>query len=303
MSVKPSETLSKRALKKLKKREEWVKTRKERKQQEKAKRKAKVEAMKAENPDLPSYSSARKRIKKSYEEKPKSQIHIAFDMSFGDKMNQKDRGKCLKQLLHCYSINRRLDHPFNLHFTNFHGVLKDEMSRHQGFENWDVKFYDKPHTEVFTEDNSVCKSKEDIVYLTSESEHVIGPEGFQPGKVYMIGALVDHNLHKGLCFQLAKEAGISHARLPIDHYVKLKTRKVLAIDHVFQIIGSVASQGQSWGDAFMDILPSRKGAEIKNDDDVISDANEEEKPDKISEKENGVTYIAGSASTINPELN
>jgi len=250
----PTEKLSKRAQKKLKKRQEWLDHRQERRALEKAKRKAKIEQRKAQDPNLPSYTSSRKSIKKTYEDKSKSSIQVVFDMSFGDLMNQKDRGKCLKQVLHCYSLNRRLDHPLNLHLTSFDGVMKEEMGqRHKGYENWKgIQFHQDPHQSVF--------SKEQIVYLTSESENVID---LQADKAYVIGALVDHNLHKGLCFKRAKEAGLAHARLPIDESIKLKTRKVLAIDHVFQILGSVVSQQKSWAEAFMTILPSRKGAELK----------------------------------------
>lgn len=255
--------LSKRALKKLKKRQEWLSTKKERKTLEKEKRKEKMAKRKAENPDLESYSTSRKRIKNSYEQKTKSDIHVVFDMSFGDKMNQRDRGKCLKQLLHCYSLNRRLDMPLNLHISNFNGIMKTDMvERYQGFEKWDVKFHDKCHSQVFGtgQENADCKSKEDIVYLSSDSENVI--ETLLPQKVYIIGALVDHNLHKGLCLSQAKKMGLSHGRLPIDEYVKLNSRKVLTIDHVFQIMGSVASQKESWSDAFLSILPQRKGVEV-----------------------------------------
>ena len=196
-------------------------------------------------------------------------------MGFGNYMNQRDRGKCLKQLMHCYSLNRRFDHPMNLHVTNFHGVMKKEMSqRHQGYENWDIQFHAKSHTEAFVndpEDPEVAKTK--IVYLSSESENVISGE-FQPDKVYVIGALVDHNLHKGLCHRMAKDSGISHARLPIDEFVKLKTRKVLAIDHVFHIIGSVVSEKMSWADAFLNILPDRKGAELKEEHEIENTASD-----------------------------
>lgn len=267
--------LSKRAQKKLKKRQEWLSTKKERKTLEKEKRKEKIAKRKAENPDLESYSTSRKRIKFSYEQKTKSDIHVVFDMNFGDKMNQRDRGKCLKQLLHCYSLNRRLDAPLNLHLSNFQGVMKDEMEeRYQGFDKWDVRFHEKCHSVVFGtgEENLLCKTKEDIVYLSSDSENVI--ETLSPQKVYIIGALVDHNLHKGLCLAQAKEMGISHGRLPIDEYVKLNSRKVLTIDHVFQIIGSVASQNESWSQAFLSILPQRKGVELKETGQTSIDTTE-----------------------------
>ena len=68
------------------------------------------------------------------------------------------------------------------------------------------------------------------------------------------------SLKKGLCHKLAKEAGVSHAQLPLDSFVQMKTRKVLTIDQVFSIIGEVASNGKTWPDAIMKILPSRKDA-------------------------------------------
>ena len=40
----------------------------------------------------------------------------------------------------------------------------------------------------------------------------------------------------------------------------MKSRKVLTIDQVFSIIGEVASNGKTWTDAIMKILPSRKEA-------------------------------------------
>uniref|UniRef100_A0A1I7WJ20 tRNA (guanine(9)-N(1))-methyltransferase n=1 Tax=Heterorhabditis bacteriophora TaxID=37862 RepID=A0A1I7WJ20_HETBA len=44
-------------------------------------------------------------------------------------------------------------------------------------------------------------------------------------EVYVIGGLVDHNSHKGLCLDLARHKGYKHARLPIDEFVQMKTRK------------------------------------------------------------------------------
>ena len=46
--------------------------------------------------------------------------------------------------------------------------------------------------------------------------------------------------------------------LPIK-FINMKTRKVLAVNHVYEILALV-SQGKSWKDAFLEVLPERKEA-------------------------------------------
>ena len=69
---------------------------------------------------------------------------------------------------------------------------------------------------------------------------------------------------------MAVEKGVAHARLPIDEFVKLKTRKVLTIDHVFSILAAVTS-GKNWRDAFLSVLPDRKGVESKEAQEEASE--------------------------------
>lgn len=267
-----SPEMSKRSRKKERKRQEWIDGKDERRQKEREKRKATFGKKRSENPDCPAPSTNRKRLKKEAGAKTKCGIHVVFDMSFDHLMNQKDRGKCIKQLMHCYAQNRRLNSPLDLHVTSFQGRLEQEMERHDGFRNWDLKFHSEHYIKVFSSggENPESKSLKDVVYLTSESDNVIG-ETLDPIKVYVIGGLVDHNLHKGICHRLAVESEVSHARLPIDEHVNLKTRKVLTIDHVFKILGGVASESMSWADAFMTTLPARKGAEVKHQEDKTAE--------------------------------
>ena len=180
-------------------------------------------------------------------------VGVVVDFGFGHLMHQRDLGKCCKQLLHCYSINRRLKNPLQFHITSLSEDQDGfkELEKHQGFRNWDVKLHQKDLTEAF------CDQKDKIVYLTAESENVL--HQFEDGKLYVIGGLVDHNNHKGLCHRLAVEKGLSHARLPLEEHVEMKTRKVLTIDHVFQIIANVASEGIDWREAILKVLPARKG--------------------------------------------
>ncbi|XP_053626085.1 tRNA methyltransferase 10 homolog A isoform X3 [Plodia interpunctella] len=117
--------------------------------------------------------------------------------------------------------------------------------------NIGVEFYEKSYLDIF--------SKEKIVYLSSESENII--EHFDEDTYYVIGGLVDHNKHKGLCHKIAVEQGIRHGQLPLDKYVNMKTRKVLTIDHVFEIVLRVC-EGMSWQETLIQVLPERKGVHV-----------------------------------------
>ena len=99
----PSEALSKRELKRRRKREEWLSTKSERRKEERLKKKAKM-AKKREEKDFDcSYYAHRKRLKKEKTMAGSaSRVHVVMDLDFEDKMNQKDLGKCCKQVLHCY---------------------------------------------------------------------------------------------------------------------------------------------------------------------------------------------------------
>ena len=66
-----------------------------------------------------------------------------------------------------------------------------EMSKHEGYKNWDAHFH--------AEDYDAVLPKDRIVYLSSESDNVLSE--LEPEKYYVIGGLVDHNAHKGLVSQ------------------------------------------------------------------------------------------------------
>ncbi|XP_078425518.1 tRNA methyltransferase 10 homolog A-like isoform X2 [Cetorhinus maximus] len=64
---------------------------------------------------------------------------------------------------------------------------------------------------------------------------------------------------KGLTYNKALELGITHAQLPLGNYVKMDSRKVLTVNHVFEIILAYLEK-QNWQEAFFTVLPQRKGA-------------------------------------------
>lgn len=151
-----------------------------------------------------------------------------------------------KQIQNSYAVNRRADSPLQLYICNATGELLKQL-KGKGADSWDVIFSDKPYYEEF--------DTKSIVYLSSDSVNVL--ENLEEDKVYIIGALVDHNHSKGVCLELAEEKGITHARLPIENYVQMCQRKVLAVNHVFDILLKYSDK-KDWKEAFETVLPKRK---------------------------------------------
>lgn len=105
----------------------------------------------------------------------------------------------------------------------------------------------------------------DIVYLTSDSPYTISR--LEPNKTYIVGGLVDKNREKGLCYRRARERGVRTARLPIGEYMAIRTRQVLATNHVVDIMLKWLEY-EDWGKAFEAVIPKRKGGVLKSQGDA-----------------------------------
>jgi tRNA (guanine9-N1)-methyltransferase len=175
-------------------------------------------------------------------------------------MSNKDIISLQKQITFCYSANRRASAPCQFYITNVDGQLEKRLEINTA-KNWDIYLRNESLEEVFPHN--------DILYLTSESENVLSStEPLDERTVYVIGGLVDHNSKKGLCYQLAIDKKWRHARLPIDEFIKLNTRRVLACNHVMEILLNYIQLGD-WKKAFQQNIPKRKQQiEIDNNDDI-----------------------------------
>lgn len=99
-----------------------------------------------------------------------------------------------------------------------------------------------------------------IVYLSSDSPYTL--ERLEPNTCYIIGGLVDKNREKGLCHRRAREKGIRTAKLPIGDYLEMASRRVLATNHVVEIMIRWLECGD-WGKAFLEVIPKRKGGKLR----------------------------------------
>jgi len=115
---------------------------------------------------------------------------------------------------------------------------------------------------VDVRDEASAMQPGEIVYLSSESDEVLTE--LKPCSTYIIGGLVDHNRHKGICYKRAREKGIRTARLPIGEYLKMASRQVLATNHVCEIMLNWLSCGD-WASSFVAVIPKRKEWSLKDE--------------------------------------
>ncbi|KAG7271425.1 hypothetical protein CRUP_013675 [Coryphaenoides rupestris] len=228
-----NQTLSKRQRKKLLKHQKWEEERELRKQKRKERKQQRRLDRPCEEPgDGGGAANSRKRLRR---EVTPGALRLVVDCSFDELMCLKDVRKLHRQIQRCYAENRRALHPVQFYLTSLGGQLKQNMDGHdQGWVNWkDITVRMEHYTEVV--------AKQDLLYLTSDSPNVLVE--MDPTKAYVIGGLVDHNHHKGISFERAKELGIEHAQLPLSSFIIL----------------AYLEKG-SWREAFFTVLPPRKGA-------------------------------------------
>jgi tRNA (guanine9-N1)-methyltransferase len=124
--------------------------------------------------------------------------------------------------------------------------------------------------------------KESLVYLTADSPNTITK--LSRDKVYIIGGIVDRNRLKGITYEKAVEQGVETAKLPLDAVVEMgSATRVLTVNHgtchhlassedvllrmlvaVFEILAQFV-EVKDWAQATLATLPSRKGAQLKEE--------------------------------------
>ncbi|KAL2752167.1 hypothetical protein ACRALDRAFT_1073037 [Sodiomyces alcalophilus JCM 7366] len=117
-----------------------------------------------------------------------------------------------------------------------------------------------PTPQAEPEPEPTTEELKSIVYLSAESPNTL--DRLEPNTSYIIGGLVDRNREKGLCHRRARERGIRTAKLPIGEYLQMASRRVLATNHVVEIMLKWLELGD-WGKAFLEVIPRRKGGVLK----------------------------------------
>ncbi|KDQ08868.1 hypothetical protein BOTBODRAFT_37566 [Botryobasidium botryosum FD-172 SS1] len=278
-SAEPAPTLSKNALKKLRKAERFVEYKKERRAREKEAKKLKksIAAEKRAAEDVAEGDQGGKKAKKLKQDPFKARIVV--DLGFDELMIEKEIQSLCSQLLYTYSSNRNAVHPFtSLLFTSLNGNTRKRLDRlgdasymrwrgnvqwwEDGFEKlWTNEAVKQPGTDELKEGGEVERAaKESVVYLSADAGEELSE--LKEGETYIIGGICDKNRYKNLCEDKAKELSIRSAQLPIGKYLaEMKTRKVLTVNQVFDILVHW-TESRDWAGAFADVVPKRKFKDI-----------------------------------------
>ncbi|GAB7343462.1 hypothetical protein MBLNU457_1484t1 [Dothideomycetes sp. NU457] len=316
--------LSKNQLKKQRRRDEWEAKREDRKVKRKERVVRQRERKREERESLVAQGLPLPEPTK----KPRSvtlPITILFDCNFDEFMRDNERVSLSAQITRAYSDNRNARYRAHLAVNSFGGSLKDRFDNVLGkhYESWKgTRFLPEDFVAVSkqaqewmrnpqeggklagpcfekyaADEDSIAKCKEEgeTIYLSSDSDTTLTE--LKPYTTYIIGGLVDKNREKGLCHRRAVEAGVKTARLPIGDFLDMTSRKVLTTNHVNEIMLRWLECGD-WGEAFMKVIPKRKGGQLKGKNGGGDEEEEEDGAEDHDDGENAEPLQAAAAEAV-----
>ncbi|KAK4497045.1 hypothetical protein PRZ48_011494 [Zasmidium cellare] len=312
--------LSKNQMKKLRRKAEWESKRDERKAIRKEKEVARRERKKAAKQQAEANGEApAEPQRKPQPHAVQLPVTIVIDCDFDDLMRDNERISLAAQITRCYSDNRKSLFRAHIVYSSFGGKLKERFDTvlnknylsFRGVRAVDTDFVEtaekakdwmsaadggklagmfSKYADLDDEKREKLKEEGEVVYLSSEADEDLTE--LKPYSTYIIGGLVDKNREKGVCHRRATQRGIRTARLPIGQYMQMQSRKVLATNHVNEIMIKWLECGD-WGEAFMKAIPKRKGGSLKDDEDIkqgnIKKEDDEEEDEKTQSNELGTS--------------
>lgn len=289
------EGMSRSAYKKMKRQKQIETGKEERKAKDKQRKKdskarRREEAQKATEAGIPVKSTPNQALFEKRQKSVQLPVSIIIDCSFDEKMLETEITSLSSQITRCYSDNSKAKYRAHLAVSSFNKRLKerfdtvlqkqykkwkgvkflgedfvkvakqanDWMTEQHGKHDYSESAFAKQNASIEGEDSR--KRKGEVIYLSSDSDNVINK--LEPYCTYIVGGLVDRNRHKGICYKSAIDAGVKTARLPIGEFLEMNSRKVLTTNHVNEIMLHWLDLGD-WGEAFVKVIPKRKGLALK----------------------------------------
>ena len=318
----PEPKLSKNALKRIRKQQEWEDGREDHRKRRKEKRVERRIRKREEKATLRSQGHEPPRKGPS----TLVPISIILDCGFEEYMTDKERISLSSQVVRCYSMNRTALWKTHVVVGGFKGNLKERftgpmLNMHENWKN--IQFCEGGIEECVEKAGQMMKSKggqmipalektspangddegtkddsntksdfdaepppaegyENVVYLTSDSPNTL--QRLEANTSYIIGGIVDKNREKEICYRRAREKNIRTAKLPIREFMQLQARHILATNHVVEIMLKWLEY-EDWGKAFVDVIPKRKGGTLKSDAEAGNSENMDEEEEEDDDDE------------------
>ncbi|PYH89169.1 hypothetical protein BO71DRAFT_403262 [Aspergillus ellipticus CBS 707.79] len=286
--------MSKRQMKRLRRREQWEDQREQRKTKRKErgaarkeKRKVALEEARA-NGTLAELKKSYERTQQRFRRSTLLPLTLVIDCGYDDLMLDKERISLGSQITRSYSDNSRSPYRSHLVVSSFNKQLKHRFDTvlakmHHNWKGVRVLEEDFAHVAdqakewmvvpaggtfdgVFANMSDMKPEDGEVIYLSSDSPNTLTE--LKPFSTYIVGGLVDKNRHKAICYKEAVKRGIKTAKLPIGDYIQMASRQVLATNHVVEIMLRWLELGD-WGKAFLSVIPQRKGGTLK---EVVSES-------------------------------
>ncbi|KAL1859359.1 tRNA (guanine(9)-N(1))-methyltransferase [Paecilomyces lecythidis] len=296
--------MSKNQLKKLRRKQQWEAERDSRRAKRKEKLIAKRERKRAAAIEAAQSGAPKPEPKLKLKHLRSTLLPITFvlDCGYDELMLDKERISLASQLTRSYSDNHRSPYRSHLVVSSFDKLLKErfETVLSKSHLNWKgVRFFEEDFAYaaekakewmqgpeggkldgVLAKQTDMKPEDGEVIYLSSDSPDTLTE--LKPYSTYIIGGLVDKNRHKGICYKTAVEKGIKTAKLPIGEYIQMASRSVLATNHVVEIMLRWLELGD-WGEAFMRVIPKRKGGVLKGEGNKSEEGNDTPENDQPEE--------------------
>ena len=178
-------------------------------------------------------------------------MRVALDLSYGDRMTEKEHASLARQLTRCWGLNRRAAAPCALHLTGMGSCPIECLPRNGGrldHLSWKVGVHEEDVSEAFR--------VEDLVFLSPDASEVLTE--LDPAKVYVVGGLVDSSVKKQQSLSKAVALGARVVRLPLAESGALVAygRIPLTLTAVLELLLEVHA-GAEWGAAVQQAVAPR----------------------------------------------
>ncbi|KAG1680028.1 tRNA-dihydrouridine(16/17) synthase [NAD(P)(+)]-like [Nymphon striatum] len=137
---------------------------------------------------------------------------VCVDLAYANSMSQKEQAKLTTQLGRFYGCNRKASQPFHIYFTSLDkssSFYQLCCQKNEGFEAYVIEMTSKSPLEIF--------NLEKIVQLSPDAECTL--DSVKKDTIYVLGGIVDETVNKNLSFCKAKSSEIQSMKLPILEYM------------------------------------------------------------------------------------